>query len=426
MIKTAVATSTIKNSYQAGKEIGKKILLKTNDNPNLILLFATLDYEEYEGGLKNLLDGLYSVIPNNVKLAGGTVPGFLNNDGCYARGVTAFSINYPNMNIALGFGKNTKRSPKKAAKQAIKMIKNDLKNDYENKFIFSFISGPKNPNLPGVKSTNIINSKIKARILLSMFSVMQKLFQKGFGKEEEILEQIVKNLPDFNIIHSTTYSKPPFSENYQFYNNNLFDEHAVFLAIETDLKFDIDFATGAEETNKNLVVTKTNKNKTVIKKFDKNPAFAEFLKKMDWTYDILNDSKMTDISSRYPISYKKNNKIITRPPLMILGNYMGFLSKIEKENIFISKVTPNGMVNAVDEILKTTEPEFGFFSSCIARRDFLGIKIFQVQEKLKKYFKNKDFLLIYGAGEAANKIDTGFYFLNETITSAIFYKNIKK
>ena len=423
MLKTAVGTSTLKNSYDAGKEIGEKILNKLNCKPNFVLLFSTLHYEKYDGGLKDVLKGIWSVLPEDTQLAGGTVPGFLNTGGCYARGVTALAINYPNMNVTIGYGKNTKRNPKKAARHAVEMIKTNLKNEYKNKFIFSFISGGKKPDLPGVKNTNIINSKIKARIMLSMFSVMQKVFQIGFGREEEVLEQITKELPDFNIIHSSSYSMPPFNENYQFYNKEVLDEYALFVAIDTDLDFNIDFATGAEKTNIDFKITKINKNKTVINKLNNKPSLKEFIDKMGWDYDTFQEFKWSDITSKYPMAYIKNDKIILRPPLMILGNYMGFLTKIEENNIFATKITSDQMVHSVDEILKPIKPEFGFFTSCIARRDFLGINVFKVQEKMKEYFKDKDFLLVYSAGEGVYKPEGGFYFLNETITSAIFEKN---
>ena len=423
MLRTAVGTSTLKNSYEAGKEVGEKLLKKLNCKPNLVLLFSTLHYNKYEGGLKDLLKGIWSVLPDDTQLAGETVAGFLNNDGCYASGVTALAISYPNMNVTIGHGKNTKRNPKKAARHAVKMIKTNIKNEYKNKFIFSFISGAKNPDLPGVKNTNIINSKIKARMMLSMLAFMQKVFQLGMGREEEVLENIVKELPDFNIIHSSSYSMPPFNENYHFYNKEVVNEHAVFVAIDTDLDFYMNFATGAEKTDIDFKITKMNKKRTVVKKLNNKSPLNEYIGKMGWTYEKFQEFKWVDIASKYPPGYIKNNKIILRPPIMILGDYMGFLTKIEKNDIFITKVTPDQMVCAVDEILKPNKPDFGFFTSCIARRDFLGMKIFKVQEKMKNYFGNKDFLLVYNAGEGIYKPADGFYFLNETITCAIFNKN---
>jgi len=419
MLKTAISTATKKDSYEAGKELAKNIIEKIKNSPDLVLLFSTLDYKDY-GGLDGLLKGVWEILPKETKLAGGTVPGFVNNTGCYASGVTAMAIKCPNMNVSIGIGKNTKRSQKKAAKQALDEIKSNLKNEYKNKFIISIISGAKNPDLPGVKNTNIINSKIKAKMMLPMLSVFQKVLQKGFGKEREILEEVVKELPKFSIIHSSSYSTTPFFENYQFYNDKVLDECAVIVAIETDLNFALDFATGAKKSEKTVEITKINSKKTVIKELNKKPALEEYIKKMGWNKEKFQEFKWVDISSKYPFAYYKNDKILLRPPLLILGQYMGFLSKIEQKDVFIVEITQENMVNAVDEILTIDKPAFGFFTSCIARRDLLGIKVFQVQEKLKKYFDDKDFLLIYSAGEGIYKPDGDFYYLNETITSAIF------
>ena len=132
MLKTAVATSILKDSYKAGKEVSEKILKKLGKKPDFILLFSTLHYgknkKSDKEGFRNLLDGAYSILPEETKLVGGTVPGFINNDGCYVRGVTGFAVSYQNMNVTIAYGKNTKRNPKKAAKNAVDIIKRNLKN----------------------------------------------------------------------------------------------------------------------------------------------------------------------------------------------------------------------------------------------------------------------------------------------------------
>jgi len=295
-LKVAVSTSTAKNSYKAGREIAKRILQKINCNPDIIFLFCTMDYDEKEyGGLTEILKGVWEVLPENIKLVGGTVPGFLNTDGCYARGVTALAISYPNMNISIGFGKNTKRNPKKAANQAVKTIKTNLKNEYKNKMIFSIISGTKNPDLPGVENTSVITSKIKSKIMLSMFSFFQKAFQLGFGREHELLEEVIKQLPEYSIIHSSSYSLPPFSKNFQFFNKQVLDECAVIVAIDTDMDFDIDFRTGAKKIIDSKI-TKISKDQTVVKKLNYNPPLDEYIKKLGWNYDIQVDRYRIKIS----------------------------------------------------------------------------------------------------------------------------------
>ncbi|MEF8879425.1 MAG: hypothetical protein V5A64_03425 [Candidatus Thermoplasmatota archaeon] len=254
-----------------------------------------------------------------------------------------------------------------------------------------------------------------------MFSFIQKVFQKGFGREEEVLEEMTKKFPDFNFIHSSSFSVPPLVGNYQFYNKKILDECALFMLIDTDLDLKMDFVTGAEKTNIDFDITQINRNKTVIKKLNNKPPLDQYIKKLGWDYNTFQEFKWSHITAKYPIAFMKNKRIVVRPPLMILGNYMGFLGKFDKDDVFIARVTPDKMVDSVDEISKPMKPEFGFFTSCIARRDFLGIKVFGIQEKMKNYFEDKDFLLIYSAGEGLHKPDEGFYYLNESLTSAIFH-----
>jgi hypothetical protein len=78
------------------------------------------------------------------------------------------------------------------------------------------------------------------------------------------------------------------------------------------------------------------------------------------------------------------------------------------------------MIQAVDDVLVCKKPEFGFFVSCMARQSFLGYKVFESQEKLKRYFQDKPFLLIFTGAEAIYNPNIGLYYLNETITSTIF------
>ena len=124
---------------------------------HLFLLYSTIHYDDC-GGFQELLDGVWEVLPDGTPLVGGTFGGFINQEGCYIKGVTAMAVSYPNMNVITGYGKNTKRSPKKAANHCVKMIKNGLKNKHENKFMLSIISGMRLPK----SGSSIIRSKILA------------------------------------------------------------------------------------------------------------------------------------------------------------------------------------------------------------------------------------------------------------------------
>lgn len=424
--KVAVGTSIQKDAYSAGKEVAEKTLEKLGCKPDLFLLFATEQYDD-NGGFEEFLRGIWRVLPEDTQLAGGTVIGFLNNDGCYALGATALAINYPNMNISIGHGQNTKRNPKKAANKCFKMIKKQEKNQYSEKIIMSFISATKNPkiSLPGVQDLSFINSRILARLSLFMMSFFQKFLKKGIGKEHELLEEIIKKLPNYNIIHASMANGAPYLRNFQFLNKNVFKDDAVMVAIESDMSFHLDFSTGAKKSDIQFKITKISKNKKIIKKINNKPAFGEFLKIMDWTEKTTGDFKWTERGIKYPIAFEKNSKIILRPILLIMGDFMGAISKIEDKNVFVADMDSDSIVNATDEVLKPKKPIVGFFSSCLSQRDFLAIKVFQVQEKLKKYFQEKPFLLIYAGGEAIYKPNESLYYLNQSLSSAIFHEEEK-
>jgi len=422
MLKVAVGTSIKQNARDAGKEVAEITLKRLEGKPNFFLLFCTLDYED-TGGFENLLGGVWSVLPEGTLLAGGTVTSFLNSDGCYAKGVTSLAISYPNMNIISGYGKNTKRNPKKAGKQAAKMLKNNFSNEFDTKILLSFISGTKNPEIPGVKDTSFTSSKIMARISLLLMAFFQKVLLKGVGREQEVLEVITKELPDFNLIHGSITCGAPYLRNFQFYNKKIFKDAAVVLGIECDIPLHLDFSTGAKKTDNKLIITKTTRNRNMVKQFNNKPAFPEFLRSMGWTKESIGDFKWTDRGVRYPIAYEKNGKILLRTPLLIFGDYMGSVCKIEQNDVFIANMTSQDILDSTDEVLAPNEPLFGFFSSCLSQRDLLGIKVFQVQEKLKHYFKDKPFLLLYLGGEAVYKPRGDIYYHNESICSAIFYKH---
>jgi hypothetical protein len=419
--KVAVITSTKKDAYAAGKEVAVKTLEKLGCNPDLFLLFATEHYAD-NGGFGEFLKGIWEELPDNTPLAGGSVLSFLTNQGCYAQGAVGLAINYPNMNVTIGYGKNTKRNYKKAAKNCLKMIKPNIKNSYKNKILISFISSTKPAKIPSVKDNNFIGSKLLAKISLSMVSLMEKTVQKGFGREHDILEEIVKTMPDFSLIHASMVGNAPYTRNFQFFKKKVFKDSALLLALESDIPFNMRFETGAQKTDKIFKITKLSRNKKVVKAINNKPAFPELKRIMGWSEKTIEDVKWTDRAVRYPMVYEKNGKLILRPWLTVLGDYLGTTAKIEKNELFIENMTPEKILMATDGVLTGNNPIFGFFSACLSQRDYLGIKVFQVQEKLKQYFQEKPFLLLYVGGEGMYKPDEGLYYLTESLTSVIFHE----
>jgi len=125
---TAVIGTTRKHwATDAGRELAETLKKQLGEqNPDFIVLFSTIHYLK-KGGFDQLLRGIYDVFTDQVTLVGGTVRGFVNNDGCFARGATALAVSSDEMNYAISKGTNTKRNPQKAAKQCAFQIEKNLR-----------------------------------------------------------------------------------------------------------------------------------------------------------------------------------------------------------------------------------------------------------------------------------------------------------
>jgi len=421
-LKVKIIVSTKKDSYEAGREITEKILQQFNEKPNFILLYATGHYQ-INNGFEALLKGVWEKLPDETKLIGGAVNGFITNQGCFAQGVVAFVVKYDKMNVIMSCGKNTKRNPKKAANQFVKEIKENTKDAYPNKILITNISSLEVPTSSDKSTDPVIKSKITAKMVIFMLKFLQKTKQKGFGREDEVLEEISKKLPDFNIIHGSSASIMTPAVNQQIYYKKALTESVVGLSIETDLNINLDYANAAEETDIKFNITKISRDKLIIKKINNKAALPEFLRLMGWTKEDFEKAKWIEVASKYPLGYYKNDKISIRTIMMIMGNYLGCLAKVQNNDVFVLKMTKEKMVNSVDKLLKPEKPEFALFNSCVARQGLLGVKTFDVHKKLKDYFDEKPFLITYAAGEGLKKSNQPLIYQNESIMSAIFEKN---
>ncbi len=424
IFNAAVGISTKKESREAGREAAENTLQKLQCKPDFFLLYATAEYGS-EGEFQEILDGVWEILPEGTPLIGGMINGFLTPQGCYARGVVGLAASYPHMDITIGYGNNTKRGPKKAAKQCISMVKGGLKHRYPYKVALSVISGAERPSRGDVEDNSVVSSKIIAKIMLPLFSIMQKVSQVGFGTEEEILHEFSKQLPDFSIMHATTMNLVSSGINYQFIGKKVLREAAIVLAIETDIPFQMKSATGAEKMDVTFTITKCSKDRRVIKKINHKPALPELTRLMKWSKEWMNEAKYSDLFSRHPLAFQKGEKLVLRPILMILGNSVGCLGKIEENEVSVVQVSPERMIEAVDDVLADNNPMLGLLTSCVSRQNFLGIKVYKVQEKLKHYFQENPFLLLYVGGEGMCTPEVEAQFLNETITSTIFEKSSK-
>ena len=399
--EAAVGMSRKWDAREAGREVARSAIEKISHPPNFFLLFSTIHYEKY-GGFEQFLQGVWDVLPEDIPLIGGTVPGFMNNYGCYTRGATGLAVSYDNMNIAVGIGKNTKRSPEKAAKQCIEMIKKDLnQSQYQEKFLFVLISGSIVPSFPGMGMKRVIKTKIPSSVVSRLLKTSLQVSQKGIGREDIILEEISKYLPDFSIIGGSSIDDNKMEKNFQFFNKKVITNSVVCLSIETDMPINLDSQVAVKKTDTTFEV-KTTGEKYVINKIDGKPATSTLFNYLDWP-DSFMDERLHRRTFFYPMLFEKDKEIFPEVIGVVVGNSIvcGFDLKSNKLSVGHSsrRILLEAIKNGVQNITKNGIPKLSLVIYCSSFLEALGRDFFEVQKILKEVYKDTPFLLIAAGGE---------------------------
>jgi hypothetical protein len=427
-VEAAVGMSRKWDAREAGREVAETAIKNLTLPPDFFLLFSTIHYEKY-GGFQELLNGVWEVLPKETPLVGGTVTGFMNNYGCFSRGASALAVSYPYMDVAIGVGKNTKRNPHRAAKQCAETIQNRLKETpYKKKFLLNFISGPVMPSIPGVGQKKYIRSGFVSNFALQTFGLSQSLVQKGLGREDEIFEKTVQELPDYQMILGTSMDDYKGIRNYQFINNTILTNAVVNLGIATDLDFNVCTTHGMKKTNRYFNITKLGARNHAICKINNKPAVPELLKLLRWPEGFLTEDTMLHTILYYPISLKRRGREVPVVMPMIMKDFIFVPCIIDDGKVSILTVSGKDLINAVKENLQffnEMQPEFGLFSACMTILQTLGDKTNIIQEELHRYFKDKPFLLFYGAGEGTYSQANDITYANMSFNTVVFRHNQK-
>lgn len=411
------------DAREAGREVARSAIKDLSLPPKFLILFSTIHYEKY-GGFKELLEGVYDVIPPDTPLIGGTVAGFANNYGVYARGVTALACCYPNMDVAIGYGRNTKRNPRKAARECAEMLRMGLKRSkYKNKFLLNLVSGPKVPSIPGIGRRKIIKSGLVSKFAIQAFGLSQTLFQKGLGREDEIFEEIVKELPDFHMILGTSVDDYKGVSNYLFFNHEILTNHVLTLGLSTDLNLDVCTTHGMKETNIKFEITKVSRNKHIIHKINNKPAVPELYRLLDWPEDFLTEKTMMHRILYYPISLKRHGRQMPAVMTIILKNSIVTPCAIDADEVSILTVNGKNLVHAIEENLEyyaRINPLFSLCSTCLTIPQTLGCKTDIMNQIMSNYLKNKPYLIFWCAGEGTYSPTKGIVYANMSYNTAVF------
>jgi hypothetical protein len=416
-LKACVEMSRLWEAREVADELTAKIK-KTVPNPKFLLLFGTIDYENK---FKDILSGLAAGF-EKTPLVGGTVAGFITSEGCYTRGMAAMAVDYPNMDVVVGVGHNTKRSPEKAGAECAKQIKEKLKaSKWKNGFLFSFIAGLDIPKMPGV-SGPVIKSGTMSKIVKSGMGITQFLMQKSVGREEEVLDQITRELPDFGLIHGSTIDNVKMKSNYQFAGSSVMMNTVVCLGIKTDLNFSSEFSNGAKAQTK-FVVTEISKNNQIVSRINGQSAPSEFARLLKKPEDLIFESKYYIKRFPYfPCGMYQSDKLLLRAFAMVMSDSMLSMSRVHSGDLFTVSITGRNMIDSAKDTLSSLgkAPDFGFAVECAIRLMTLGSNIEGIRSNMKAFFKGKPFLLIYASGEGLKKPNHEYVYMNESFAVTVF------
>jgi hypothetical protein len=425
-VETAIGLSRKWDAWEAGREVAETAIQKLTSPPNFFLVFSTIHYEKH-GGFQQFLDGVWDVLPKGTPLVGGTVPGFINNYGCFSRGASALAVSCPDMDVAIGLGRNTKRSPRKAAQQCAEMIQNNLKGSlYKNRFLLNFISGAVMPSIPGVGQKKYIRSGFISKFALEALGVSQRVLQKGLGREDEIFEATAQYLPEYQMILGTSMDDYRGMNNYQFFNEKILTNAVVNLGISTDLDLDVCTTHGMKETNRTFTITKLAAGNHAICKINGKPAVPELFRLLDWPEGFLTEETMIHTILYYPISLKRHGRKVPVVMPVILKDSIIVPCIIDDGEVSILTVSGKDLINAVKENLRFfngIQPEFGLFSACVTILQTLGDKTNIIHQEILSHFKDKPFLLFYSAGEGTYSPTKDITYANMSFNTAIFGTN---
>jgi hypothetical protein len=421
--EVAVGISRKWDAREAGREVARTAIEKLTRPPNFFLLFSTIHYEKH-GGFQEFLDGVWDIIPQGTHLIGGTIAGFINKFGCYTRGATALAATYPNMDVAIGTGKNTKRSPRKAGRMASKKILQGLeKSLYSNKFLFVVISGPTLPKSKRYGTMKIVDDTKSSRVLSKLTNISTRVNQIGLGRETEVLNGLCEEMMDFSLLGVSSNDDNKYLNHYQFYNKEILKNSIVALGIKTDMKIFLKTSYGFISTGEKATITGTENWNYVVKSLDNKSAVKTYFEKTGISREIINEGNIHRITPFLPIGcYHKDGTLHPYPVASFLGDYLLFgHDTVSKEIEFLS-ATGKSLINAVDESIRALPelPNLLLVSSCAARLETLGKEVNRVREIIEKDVK-ENYLVLYGLGEERKECMKPPHLLQESFNVASFY-----
>jgi len=416
MFEAAIAMSRKWNATEAGEEIGKQIIEKMKNKPKFVLLFSTIHYEKW-GGFQKFLDAVSTQLPKGTPIVGGTVAGFINNYGCYARGASALAVYSDEMDVAVGVGHNTRRNPVKAAQECISQIKQKLlKSTYKNGHLLIYYSSAVVPSYPFIGRTAVINSKVLSKLTKMFYDFSLKILQKGVDRMDEFLPIFVEQFPEFNILANGCTDDIKQQRNFVFFNKNFADTSLVAIAFKTPLESNVSSSSGFTPTNIEFNITKFDNDRRNIIKIDNEPARKVFLKKFGWPPEYL-DNRVFNRIFWYPVLSRSEKKQVIQVFGLFVENDIIMPYRVEGDKLTVLSASGRSILEASATSIKNSmkkTPLTLHISECGLRAITLGSKLFEEQKIISNMLGEIPFLSIFVAGETIYNPRLGLEYGNDT------------
>lgn len=415
--ETGIGISRKWDAREAGREVARSTIEKLKRPPSFVLLFSTIHYKKY-GGFEEFLAGIWDVLPKGTPMVGGTVVGFMTKKGVYSRGAVAVGFT-GNIDVESAFAHGTRKNPKKVSLEIKKQLKQD------KNLMIAFLPGPSMPSLKKGEKIIVTKSKTMAKIAPKALELSTKRFNKGVGREMEVLEGL-SELVKSDIVGCSTIDDNRYNDNYQFFNKNYYSDSLVLLAID-NLKYSLNSIGTMPIPEKWYQVTKKKTFGHILDKIEEKKALLFYLQELGYSSELIFDEP--DLVHRRfvfaPVLTKDDyGGIHPRCPGTFYGDSLGFGHPIFDAIGF--SLTDGEFINK--QFLKFVQKfnehdtKFMFIFSCAVLFEALGSRFFKLQEEIVKNYKN-DFLMIFGGGEIISERheNKGPKILEMSLTGVGFY-----
>jgi len=419
VFEIGIGTSQNWDPSLAANEALTQALGKLTNAPTFTFLYSTIHYEKNEG-FKTIIKKIYEKIPEKTPLIGGTIAGFMNNSGCYTRGITFLACYSDEISVVQGIGKNTKLNPKRAAKDCAKQIKDSIKGEWKNKILINLVASGIILKVPLQGSKKVLKIPTLLNPLVSpALTLVTKFIGRGLGREDEVLEQLVKELEGFNILGGSTLDDNKWEKSYQFFNKEVHKNSVVGLAILTNNDIEIRSTLGLNPTGIKISSSKIGLYNSLIEKIENTGATTKLFEKLNWPKEYLNEA-LHRKTLYYPFCYIKGKQLCSRVLALVVGENLVFTNKINSE-MELYTASGNSLVESINPHLEKSAQKLELYISCCATLEALGRNIYKVHNKIIEKKKDEPFLLVFLSGEDAYTPNSELVRLNESFNSLKFF-----